>query len=95
MTGRAGSGFVALCKSLISGEIQGARKKACIEANILFNYFTVNLSQFQTQPIITINRSHANRQFIASCKLSFGEEIERPPRHILETMAAEQLAEAP
>ena len=55
----------------------------------------VYLNQFQTQTIITINQSRANRQFIASYKLSFGEEIERMLRHILERMAAaQQLAEA-
>jgi hypothetical protein len=88
MTGRARSNFIALCKSLISEEIQGARKRACFEANILFDYFMVNLSRFQTQPIITISRSRASRQFIAFHKPRIGEGIERLLRHIPETMAA-------
>jgi hypothetical protein len=64
--------------------------------NILFDYFRVNLIRFQTQPIITINRSSANRQFIAIHKLSLGKLMERLPWHNPETMAAaiERLAEA-
>ena len=77
-----GQVFDHLGGRVIAPSINSAsRLRSAKEANILFNYFTVNLSRFQTQSIITINRSRANRQF--TDLHSPGEKMERLPWHLL------------